>query len=198
MKFAPLPIGTLGELRRFGAPRCAPRFHCDLGIGRRRLRGREARWAALASARCPHFLVRARRHLSARDGGLAHHAASRAVRRETTPETTCSSLSFRSGRRSRIDPALGCRSGRRDRVPRVARHAELPRLGTTALAVLLAMVVFSCSSDDGGSGSIPAHRPPFNGTAEPAVAEPSAHALHPPLLYLGYVLFSVPFAYAIA
>ncbi|HUQ42647.1 MAG TPA: cytochrome c-type biogenesis CcmF C-terminal domain-containing protein, partial [Candidatus Limnocylindrales bacterium] len=77
---------------------------------------------------------------------------------------------------------------------------DLPRLGTTALAVLLAMVTFFLALV-----TTPAADPfvrieaPFNGNGpNPLLQNHPLMALHPPLLYLGYVLFSVPFAYAIA
>ena len=77
---------------------------------------------------------------------------------------------------------------------------ELPRLSTVALAVLLGMVAFFCllittpaadpfvRIDPVADGSGP----------NPLLQNHPLMALHPPLLYLGYVLFSVPFAYAIA
>jgi len=77
---------------------------------------------------------------------------------------------------------------------------ELPRLGTTALAVLLGMVTFFLLLI-----TTPAADPfvridaPANGNGpNPLLQNHPLMALHPPLLYLGYVLFSVPFAYAIA
>ncbi len=78
---------------------------------------------------------------------------------------------------------------------------ELPRLGTTALAVLLGMVTFFLLLV-----TTPAADPfvrlavaPLNGNGpNPLLQNHPLMALHPPLLYLGYVLFSVPFAYAIA
>ena len=77
---------------------------------------------------------------------------------------------------------------------------ELPRLGTTALAVLLGMVVFFLLLVTTGAAD-PFLRidPPLNGNGpNPLLQNHPLMALHPPLLYLGYVLFSVPFAYAIA
>src|SRR4029079_5702420 len=77
---------------------------------------------------------------------------------------------------------------------------ELPRLGTTALAVLLGMVVFFLLliTTPGADAFLPID-PPLNGRGpNPLLQNHPLMALHPPLLYLGYVLFSVPFAYAIA
>jgi len=77
---------------------------------------------------------------------------------------------------------------------------ELPRLGTTALAVLLGMVVFFLLLVTTPAAD-PFLRidPPLNGNGpNPLLQNHPLMALHPPLLYLGYVLFSVPFAYAIA
>jgi cytochrome c-type biogenesis protein CcmF len=77
---------------------------------------------------------------------------------------------------------------------------ELPRLGTTALAVLLAMVAFFLLLVTTPAAD-PFVRidPPLDGNGpNPLLQNHPLMALHPPLLYLGYVLFSVPFAYAIA
>ncbi len=77
---------------------------------------------------------------------------------------------------------------------------ELPRLGTIALAVLLAMVAFFLLLVTTPAAD-PFVRidPPLNGNGPNALLQNHPlMALHPPLLYLGYVLFSVPFAYAIA
>ena len=77
---------------------------------------------------------------------------------------------------------------------------ELPRLGTTALAVLLGMVVFFLLLVTTPAAD-PFLRidPPLNGNGpNPLLQNHPLMALHPPLLYLGYVLTSVPFAYAIA
>src|SRR4051812_42531270 len=77
---------------------------------------------------------------------------------------------------------------------------ELPRLGTTALAVLLGMVTFFLLLITTPAAD-PFIRidPPLNGNGpNPLLQNHPFMALHPPLLYLGYVLFSVPFAYAIA
>src|SRR5438477_5755343 len=77
----------------------------------------------------------------------------------------------------------------------------IPRLATTALAVLFAMLSFFLLLV-----TTPAADPfarlaaaPDNGNGPNALLQtPPLWALPPPLLYLGYVLFSVPFAYAIA
>jgi cytochrome c-type biogenesis protein CcmF len=77
---------------------------------------------------------------------------------------------------------------------------ELPRLGTTALAVLFGMVTFFLLLVTTPAAD-PFVRidPPLNGSGpNPLLQNHPLMALHPPLLYLGYVLFSVPFAYAIA
>ncbi|HET7700332.1 MAG TPA: heme lyase CcmF/NrfE family subunit [Candidatus Limnocylindria bacterium] len=77
---------------------------------------------------------------------------------------------------------------------------ELPRLGTTALAVLLGMVTFFLFLVTTPAAD-PFVRidPPADGNGpNPLLQNHPLMALHPPLLYLGYVLFSVPFAYAIA
>jgi cytochrome c-type biogenesis protein CcmF len=77
----------------------------------------------------------------------------------------------------------------------------LPRLATTALAVLFAMLTFflllvtTPAADPFVRGEIV----PLNGNGpNPLLQNHPLMGLHPPLLYLGYVLFSVPFAYAIA
>jgi cytochrome c-type biogenesis protein CcmF len=79
--------------------------------------------------------------------------------------------------------------------------ASLPRLATTALAVMFAMLTFFLLLV-----TTPAADPftrlaaaPENGNGPNALLQNHPlMALHPPLLYLGYVLTSVPFAYAIA
>ena len=77
----------------------------------------------------------------------------------------------------------------------------LPRLATTALAVLFAMCAFflvlvtTPAADPFIRGEIV---PPNGNGPNPLLQNHPLMALHPPLLYLGYVLFSVPFAYAIA
>src|SRR5438132_6811806 len=77
----------------------------------------------------------------------------------------------------------------------------IPRLATTALAVMFAMLTFFLLLI-----TTPAADPftrlavaPDNGNGPNALLQNHPlMALHPPLLYLGYVLTSVPFAYAIA
>ena len=77
----------------------------------------------------------------------------------------------------------------------------IPRLATTALAVLFAMLSFFLLLV-----TTPAADPfvrlaiaPANGNGpNPLLQNHPLMALHPPLLYLGYVLTAVPFAYAIA
>src|SRR5437016_6990553 len=76
----------------------------------------------------------------------------------------------------------------------------IPRLATTALAVMFAMLTFFLLLI-----TTPAADPfarlavaPENGNGPNALLQNHPlMALHPPLLYLGYVLTSVPFAYAI-
>jgi cytochrome c-type biogenesis protein CcmF len=77
---------------------------------------------------------------------------------------------------------------------------ELPRLGTTALAVLLGMVsFFLLLVTTPAADPFVRIDPPSDGSGpNPLLQNHPLMALHPPLLYLGYVLFSVPFAYAIA
>ena len=77
----------------------------------------------------------------------------------------------------------------------------LPRLATTALAVLLGMVVFFLIlvTTPAADPFVRLEAIPLNGRGpNPLLQNHPLMALHPPLLYLGYVLFSVPFAYAIA
>ncbi|HYK98070.1 MAG TPA: cytochrome c-type biogenesis CcmF C-terminal domain-containing protein, partial [Candidatus Acidoferrales bacterium] len=77
---------------------------------------------------------------------------------------------------------------------------ELPRLGTAALAVLLAMVTFFVLLVSTPAAD-PFVRidPPLDGNGpNPLLQNHPFMGLHPPLLYLGYVLTAVPFAYAIA
>ena len=77
----------------------------------------------------------------------------------------------------------------------------IPRLATTALAVMFAMLTFflllvATPAADPFARLVPA---PDNGNGPNALLQNHPlMALHPPLLYLGYVLTSVPFAYAIA
>src|SRR2546423_5063994 len=79
----------------------------------------------------------------------------------------------------------------------------LPRLATVALAVLFAMLSFflvlvtTAAADP--FTRIAADAVPGNGNGpNPLLQNHPLMALHPPLLYLGYVLTSIPFAYAIA
>ncbi|MBI2325275.1 MAG: heme lyase CcmF/NrfE family subunit [Chloroflexi bacterium] len=78
---------------------------------------------------------------------------------------------------------------------------EIPRLATTALAVMFAMLAFflflvvSPAADP----FVRIDPAPLNGRGpNPLLQDHWLMGLHPPLLYLGYVLFSVPFAYAVA
>ena len=78
---------------------------------------------------------------------------------------------------------------------------ELPRLATTALSILLAMCSFFLLlvTTPAADPFVRADPVPANGLGpNPLLQNHPLMALHPPLLYLGYVLFSVPFAYAIA
>src|SRR6267142_6914541 len=77
---------------------------------------------------------------------------------------------------------------------------DLPRLATVAVSVLLAMLAFFLLLI-----TTPAADPfvrivaVANGSGpNPLLQNHPLMALHPPLLYLGYVLTGVPFAYAIA
>jgi len=77
----------------------------------------------------------------------------------------------------------------------------LPRLATTALAVLFAMLAFFLVlvTTPAADPFVRSEIVPLNGNGpNPLLQNHPLMALHPPLLYLGYVLFSVPFAYAIA
>ncbi len=77
----------------------------------------------------------------------------------------------------------------------------LPRLATTALALLFAMVAFFLLlvTTPAADPFVRSEIVPLNGNGpNPLLQNHPLMALHPPLLYLGYVLFSVPFAYAIA
>jgi len=77
----------------------------------------------------------------------------------------------------------------------------LPRLATTALAVLFAMLAFFLMlvTTPAADPFVRSEIVPLNGNGpNPLLQNHPLMALHPPLLYLGYVLFSVPFAYAIA
>ena len=80
---------------------------------------------------------------------------------------------------------------------------SLPRLATVALAVLFAMLAFflvlvtTAAADP--FTRIAADQVPGDGNGpNPLLQNHPLMALHPPLLYLGYVLTSIPFAYAIA
>jgi cytochrome c-type biogenesis protein CcmF len=80
---------------------------------------------------------------------------------------------------------------------------SLPRLATVALAVLFAMLSFflvlvvTAAADP--FTRIAADSVPSDGRGPNALLQNHPlMALHPPLLYLGYVLTSIPFAYAIA
>jgi cytochrome c-type biogenesis protein CcmF len=77
----------------------------------------------------------------------------------------------------------------------------LPRLATTALAVLFAMLTFFLLlvTTPAADPFVRSEIAPLNGNGpNPLLQNHPLMGLHPPLLYLGYVLFSVPFAYAIA
>jgi cytochrome c-type biogenesis protein CcmF len=77
----------------------------------------------------------------------------------------------------------------------------LPRLATTALAVLFAMLTFFLLlvTTPAADPFVRSEIVPLNGNGpNPLLQNHPLMGLHPPLLYLGYVLFSVPFAYAIA
>ena len=77
----------------------------------------------------------------------------------------------------------------------------LPRLATTALAILFAMLTFFLLlvTTPAADPFVRSEIMPLNGNGpNPLLQNHPLMALHPPLLYLGYVLFSVPFAYAIA
>ncbi len=77
----------------------------------------------------------------------------------------------------------------------------LPRLAATALAILCGMLAFflllvTTPAADPFVATFPV---PADGRGpNPLLQNNPLMALHPPLLYLGYVLFSVPFAYALA
>jgi len=77
----------------------------------------------------------------------------------------------------------------------------MPRLATTALAILFAMLAFFLLlvTTPAADPFAPSAFVPENGRGPNALLQNNPlMALHPPLLYLGYVLFSVPFAYAMA
>ena len=78
----------------------------------------------------------------------------------------------------------------------------LPRLATIATAVLFAMLAFFLALTTTAADPfirIAADSVPSDGRGPNALLQNHPlMALHPPLLYLGYVLTSIPFAYAIA
>src|SRR5256884_249940 len=79
--------------------------------------------------------------------------------------------------------------------------AAIPRLATTALVVMFAMLTFFLLliTTPAGDPFPPLAVAPENGNGPNALLQNHPlMALHPPVLYLGYVLFSVPFAYALA
>jgi len=78
---------------------------------------------------------------------------------------------------------------------------ELPRLATTALAILFAMLAFflALMVTPAADPFVRIDPAPLNGRGpNPLLQDHWLMGLHPPLLYLGYVLFSIPFAYALA
>ncbi|MBI2773124.1 MAG: heme lyase CcmF/NrfE family subunit [Chloroflexi bacterium] len=78
---------------------------------------------------------------------------------------------------------------------------ELPRLATTALALLFAMLSFFLLLvvTPAADPFVRLDAVPLNGRGpNPLLQDHWLMGLHPPLLYLGYVLFSIPFAYAMA
>ena len=80
---------------------------------------------------------------------------------------------------------------------------SLPRVATVALAVLFAMLAFFLALVTTAAADpftrIAADSVPSDGRGPNALLQNHPlMALHPPLLYLGYVLTSIPFAYAIA
>jgi cytochrome c-type biogenesis protein CcmF len=77
----------------------------------------------------------------------------------------------------------------------------LPRLATTALAVMFAMLAFFLFLvvTPAADPFVRLDPVPPNGRGpNPLLQDHWLMGLHPPLLYLGYVLFSIPFAYAVA
>ncbi len=77
----------------------------------------------------------------------------------------------------------------------------LPRLATLAAAVLFGMLAFFLLlvTTPAADPFVRLAASPDNGRGpNPLLQNHPLMALHPPLLYLGYVLFSVPFAYALA
>ena len=80
---------------------------------------------------------------------------------------------------------------------------SLPRLATVATAVLFAMLSFflllvTTAAADPFTRIAPADVPADGRGPNALLQNHPLMALHPPLLYLGYVLTSIPFAYAIA
>jgi cytochrome c-type biogenesis protein CcmF len=79
--------------------------------------------------------------------------------------------------------------------------AAIPRLATTAVVVMFAMLTFFLLliTTPAADPFVRLALAPVNGNGPNALLQNHPlMALHPPLLYLGYVLTSVPFAYAIA
>jgi cytochrome c-type biogenesis protein CcmF len=78
---------------------------------------------------------------------------------------------------------------------------QLPRLATTALAILFAMLSFFVLLvvTPAADPFVRIEPIPADGRGpNPLLQDHWLMGLHPPLLYLGYVLFSIPFAYAVA
>ncbi|MBU6423374.1 MAG: cytochrome c biogenesis protein CcsA, partial [Chloroflexi bacterium] len=78
---------------------------------------------------------------------------------------------------------------------------DLPRLASTALAILFAMLSFFLVLvvTPAADPFVRIDPVPADGTGpNPLLQDHWLMGLHPPLLYLGYVLFSIPFAYAVA
>ncbi len=78
---------------------------------------------------------------------------------------------------------------------------DLPRLASTALAILFAMLSFFLVLvvTPAADPFVRIDPVPADGSGpNPLLQDHWLMGLHPPLLYLGYVLFSIPFAYAVA
>jgi len=78
---------------------------------------------------------------------------------------------------------------------------SLPRLATTALAILFAMLSFFLALvvTPAADPFVRIDPAPLDGRGpNPLLQDHWLMGLHPPLVYLGYVLFSIPFAYAVA
>ena len=78
---------------------------------------------------------------------------------------------------------------------------SLPRLATTALAILFAMLSFFIALvvTPAADPFVRIDPVPLDGRGpNPLLQDHWLMGLHPPLVYLGYVLFSIPFAYAVA